>query len=248
MLYFTTSLPDVTFIPKSQGIIFKKCALLPAWQPGVLLNPIMPVSAHKFLDIFLQYLFDQSYSTLLYVFHYFSLKKTYLVRGNISYREMILTLPMPSLLSSKAQGCKDFWKPSKPCLVGTHWKALAEFSQISTHLPVFQAFFRIFENHLIPVILVFIRKPSRWVLSCEYTHVPGLRSFAGFLHHFVLAKLATSSIRVKNCTNKSPSIILWILALFLSHFHRLPLIRMTLWFINFSYICKACFQGKCYNP
>ena len=54
---------------------------------------------------------------------------------------------------------KNFWKPSKPCHVGIHWKALAEYFQLSTHLPGFQ-------------------------------------SFSGFLHHFVLAKLATSSMRV----------------------------------------------------
>ena len=58
-----------------------------------------------------------------------------------------LTLPMMRLLLPKAQGCKDFLKPSKPCLVGTHWKALAEHSQMSTHLPrvsmVFQDFFMI---------------------------------------------------------------------------------------------------------
>ena len=28
------------------------------------------------------------------------------------------------------------------------------------------------------------------------THVPGFQSFSGVLHHFVLAKLATSVIRV----------------------------------------------------
>ena len=28
------------------------------------------------------------------------------------------------------------------------------------------------------------------------THMPGFQSFSGFLHHFVLAKLATSSISV----------------------------------------------------
>ena len=61
---------------------------------------------------------------------------------------------------SKAQGRKDFWKPSKPCHVGIHWKALAEFSQMSTH-------------------------------------VSGFLSFFMFLHHFVMAKSATSSIRVK---------------------------------------------------
>ena len=41
-----------------------------------------------------------------------------------------LTLPMLRLLSSKAQGRKDFWKTSKPCLVGIHWKAFVEYSQM----------------------------------------------------------------------------------------------------------------------
>ena len=59
-----------------------------------------------------------------------------------------LTLPMLRLLLTKAQ-------TSRPCLVGIHWIALTEYSQMSTHV---------------------------------------LR----FLHNFVLAKLATSSIRVKN--------------------------------------------------
>ena len=30
------------------------------------------------------------------------------------------------------------------------------------------------------------------------THLPGFTSFSRFLHHFVLTKLATSSIRVKD--------------------------------------------------
>ena len=65
------------------------------------------------------------------------------------------------LLSSKPQGCKDLWKPSKPCHVGIHWRAPTEYSQMSTNVPRFQSFF-------------------------------------SFLHHFVLANLATSSIRVKD--------------------------------------------------
>ena len=40
-----------------------------------------------------------------------------------------------AILSSKVQGDKDFGKPSKPCHVGIHLKALAEHSQMSTHLP-----------------------------------------------------------------------------------------------------------------
>ena len=68
---------------------------------------------------------------------------------------------MLRLFSFKAQKRKDFRNPSKPCHVGTHWIALAEHSQMSTHLPGFQSF------------------------------------FLGFLHPFVLDKLATSRVRVK---------------------------------------------------
>ena len=53
----------------------------------------------------------------------------------------------------------------------------------------------IFRNHLNHVMLVLIRKPSlstlRWVPVCQ-----GFSHFLVFLHHFALAKLATSSIGV----------------------------------------------------
>ena len=79
-----------------------------------------------------------------------------------------LTLPIICcLLPSKAQGRQDFLKPSEPCHVGIHWKALHEYSQRSTHVP-------------------------------EFSH------FSLFLHHFVLAKLATRSIRVKGLSRKKP--------------------------------------------
>ena len=39
-------------------------------------------------------------------------------------RRIALTLPVLGLLSSKAQGCKVFWKASKPCCVGIHWIVL----------------------------------------------------------------------------------------------------------------------------
>ena len=74
-----------------------------------------------------------------------------------------LTLTMLRFLS-EAQGCKDLCKPSKPCFVGIHRKVVAEYSQMSTHLPRFG-------------------------------------SFSRFLHHFVLAKLATSSVRLKKNIN-----------------------------------------------
>ena len=63
--------------------------------------------------------------------------RTVLMNSSHEWRAL-LTLPMLRLLSSKEQGCKDFWKPSKPCQVGIHWIALAEYSQMSTHLPGFQ--------------------------------------------------------------------------------------------------------------
>ena len=68
-----------------------------------------------------------------------------------------LSLPTLRLSSSKAQGCTDFWKPSKPC-----WYS--------------------FDS-------------SCWELSDEYPFARVL-IFKAFLCHFVLAKLATSSIRV----------------------------------------------------
>ena len=56
----------------------------------------------------------------------------------------MLTLPMLTLLSSKAQECKILEKPLKPCRLGIHYEALAEYSQMSTHLPGFQYFFGVF--------------------------------------------------------------------------------------------------------
>ena len=50
----------------------------------------------------------------------------------------LLILQMLRLLSAKAQGCKDFWKSSQPCHVGIHWRALAEYFQMSNHMLGFQ--------------------------------------------------------------------------------------------------------------
>ena len=60
---------------------------------------------------------------------------------HISHTKAVSTLPMLRLLSPKAQGCKEFCKPSNPCHVGIHWKALTEYSQMSTHVPWFQSFY-----------------------------------------------------------------------------------------------------------
>ena len=66
-----------------------------------------------------------------------------------SSSSLSLTLPVLRLLSSKAQERKDFYKLPKPCHVGTHWKALAECSQMSTNLSGFRSFFRIFASFCI---------------------------------------------------------------------------------------------------
>ena len=60
-----------------------------------------------------------------------------------------LTLPMLRLLSPRVQGCKDFYKQSKPCHIGFHWIALTEYSQMSTHFPGFQTFFSFFASFCI---------------------------------------------------------------------------------------------------
>ena len=53
---------------------------------------------------------------------------------------------MLGLLSPKAQENILFEKTSIPCHVGIHWKAFAEYSQMSTNLPGFRSFSRIFSS------------------------------------------------------------------------------------------------------
>ena len=55
-----------------------------------------------------------------------------------------VNIPILRLLLSKAEGRQGFWKASKPCHVGIHCIALAEHSQMSTHLPVFPVIFKVF--------------------------------------------------------------------------------------------------------
>ena len=56
----------------------------------------------------------------------------------------VLTLPILRLLLSKPQRRYLFWKPSKPCHVGTHRIDLAEYFLMSTHVPGFQSFSQVF--------------------------------------------------------------------------------------------------------
>ena len=71
----------------------------------------------------------------------------YLRTGVCCIRGLQRHLQVKNLTDDEAtfvQGRKDFWKPFKPCHVGIHWIALAEYSQMSTHLPGFQLFFVFF--------------------------------------------------------------------------------------------------------
>ena len=72
---------------------------------------------------------------------------------------------MVRLLSSKAQGLKDFRKTSKPGHVGTHWIALAEYYHMSTHVPGFQSFFRLFASFYIGQI----SQQRHEGLKCQFT-------------------------------------------------------------------------------
>ena len=59
---------------------------------------------------------------------------------------LTLTLLMLRLLSSNTQEHKDFGKTPKPSHVGIHWIALAEYSQMRTHVQGFQSFFRFYAS------------------------------------------------------------------------------------------------------
>ena len=55
--------------------------------------------------------------------------------------------PQLRLLSSKAQ--RRNLKKSKPCHVGIHWIALAEYFCVSTNVPGFQSFFSGVLHHFV---------------------------------------------------------------------------------------------------
>ena len=59
---------------------------------------------------------------------------------NTTFNKKCLILSMLRLLSSKGQGQKYFEKSSKPCHVGIYWITIAEYSDMSAHLPGFPSF------------------------------------------------------------------------------------------------------------
>ena len=63
--------------------------------------------------------------------------------------KLVNTFNAEAIHSSKEKGRKYFLNPSKPCHVGIHWIALAEYSQMSTHLPGAKSFLRVFASFCI---------------------------------------------------------------------------------------------------
>ena len=51
---------------------------------------------------------------------------------------------MLRLLPSKAQGRKNFWKPSEPCHAGIHWRALTEYEYPWARVSAIFSFFASF--------------------------------------------------------------------------------------------------------
>ena len=81
-----------------------------------------------------------------------------------------LNLPILRPLLSKAQRCKEFWKSFKPYHVAIHWIALAEYSQMSTHLPRFRSFFRFFASFCIGQINHHKHKAYKFTPLTKNTH------------------------------------------------------------------------------
>ena len=102
------------------------------------------------------------------------------------------TLPILRLLSSKAQGRKDFWKPSKHCYVGIHWIALTEYSQMSTNMPGFQSLFSFLEIILYgPNLIATSSKRVNKVLKLTASTL-----FDVFLHNF-LSNICYANVTMK---------------------------------------------------
>ena len=58
---------------------------------------------------------------------------------------------MLRILSSNAQKAKNYenhFNPVMLVILGIHWKALAEYYQMSTHLPWFQTFLKFLSFHV----------------------------------------------------------------------------------------------------
>ena len=136
-----------------------------------------------------------------------------------------LTLPMWRLLSSKTE-CKDFYKPSKPCHVGTHLKALTEYSQMSTHFLGFQSFFRFFALFCIGQISHQQHKgnrKTRMCLQCRHL-IPALNAWAArsWYRTRVLARISKMPVQNSNSKNSAhPDLAIYLLQILVTTFNNI---------------------------
>ena len=96
---------------------------------------------------------------------------------------------------------KNLSKPSKPHHTGTHLKALAEYFQMSTHLPGFRWFFRVFALFCFGRIIATtsIRVKHWWVIVFEaICHMGSFIDLYVLIKHFLLdSSLFLSFSRLK---------------------------------------------------
>ena len=75
---------------------------------------------------------------------------------------------MLRLFSTKAQWPNIFFKPSKPCHVDIHWKALDRYTQIGTHMPGFPSFLSFFASFCFAQVATSsVRVKATW-LTCRH--------------------------------------------------------------------------------
>ena len=123
---------------------------------------------------------------------------------------------MLRLLSSKAQGCKNFRKTSKPCHVGIHWIALAEYSQMSTYVPGFQSFFRFFASFCIGQINHWHMGTHMRVLSESFQMNTNMTWFRWFSKFFVSLCLDKSILSI-GMDNQSYTVYSDVIFFFIYH-------------------------------
>ena len=117
---------------------------------------------------------------------------------------------MLRLLLSKVQGHKDFQKPSKPCHVGINWKALTEYTQISTHMSGLHSFLRFFFHHFVLAKLATIQY-SNWLSLILYTTILQISLYTSGIQvkthpgHSVLA-IKPYSIPIGNDSSSTPEL------------------------------------------
>ena len=102
------------------------------------------------------------------------------------------------------QGWKDFWKQYKPCHVGIHRIAFAEYSQMSTYVPGFQSIFRVF---LHPFVLAKLAISIRLSMKHSKEFIHKLLSGPKILLTITLEFRMIFTTSVRACS--SQGLLLW---------------------------------------